>query len=609
MPQDDSGDVATRRGTASEKDGMDRRPRDAAEPSDAELLSYCVSLARDLATAGDLATGLERVAEGVRHLVPYDTFGVLLIDDLGQELRFAHAEGYPPDVVEHWRFGLGQGVVGHAAASGEAIRIDDTREDSRYIDADRRSVSELAVPLVTKNRVIGVLDVGCSEPGRFTRHHQEMLTLVGGHLAAAIDTARLYRNLRQQTQTLSALHQVGRELTSILDQKQLLANVARIVRKLIDYDLFTLLLWDEERDLLEPVIAVTGEDQGQIAGGELRLGQGICGTTAALRQAIRSPNTDLDPRYEDCSGTDEPIRSELAVPLLFKDRLIGVLDLGSHDYNAFTDAHEQALGTLGASLAIGLENSRLFQKLRHEEEALAEELATARELQRQLLPKSTPWIAGLKVSVAADTARQLGGDFYDYLVRGSDPVAFAVGDVSGKGTSAALYGALAAGTLREYWASEAMAPGQVLADMNNRLFQLDLGNRFLALLFAAYDRDKRTLTLANSGLPHPLLVSGGRVTPIEVEGFPLGMFADRRYDEIVLPLNPGDSLVMYSDGIDEAMDAEDEEFGTARVRETVAELADRPAAEIASGLIAAVDRHLADQPPSDDRTVLVLSQS
>lgn len=136
----DSQDLAMRTGAAPES-------RDeAVDPdSDTELLSYCVSLARDLSTASDLDSGLERIAEGLRRLVPYDTFGVLLIDDLGQELRFAHAEGYPAGVAEHWRFGLGQGVVGHVAASGEAIRIDDTRTDSRYIDADQSSVSELAV--------------------------------------------------------------------------------------------------------------------------------------------------------------------------------------------------------------------------------------------------------------------------------------------------------------------------------------------------------------------------------------------------------------------------------------------------------------------------------
>lgn len=608
MPPDDSSDAATGSREAPAEPAAEAG-EDSHLSADAELLSYCVSLARDLGTAGDLSSGLERVAAGVRRLVPYDTFGVLLIDDLGQELRFAHAEGYPPGVAEHWRFGLGQGVVGHVAASGEPILIEDTRDDARYIDADRRSASELAVPLTAKNRVIGVLDVGSSQPRRFTPDHQRMLTLVAGHLATAIDTARLYRNLRQQTETLSALHQVGRELTSILDQQRLLQNVAKIVQKLIDYDVFTLLLWDDERDLLEPVIAVSGDEQTPVCGVELRLGQGICGTAAALRQAIRSPNTDIDPRYEDCGATERPIRSELAVPLLFKERLIGVLDLGSFEYNAFTDSHEQALTTLGASLAIGLENSRLYQQLRREEEALAEELSTARELQRQLLPKSTPWIAGLKVSVAADTARQLGGDFYDYLGRGEELVAFAVGDVSGKGTSAALYGALAAGTLREYSGGEELDPACVLAAMNNRLFQLDLGNRFLALTFATYDRGKRTVTLANSGLPHPMLVSEGRVTPLEVEGFPLGMFPDRQYRDMALPLNPGDSLVIFSDGIDEAVNADDEPFGTARVQETLEVLAERPATEIASGLIAAVDRHLAGEPPSDDRTVLVLSQS
>ena len=575
--------------------------------ADVEALTYCLSVTQDLGTTGDLSTGLERIAEGLRSVVPYETLGVLLLDDRGHELSFVLAEGYPAGVADHWRFGLGQGVVGTVAASGEAILIGDTRVEPLYIDADRTSVSELAVPLMAKGRVIGVLDVGASVENQFSGRHQKMLTLLAGHLASAIDTARLYRNPKRQTEILAAMQQVGRELTSILDRDTLLQNVAMIVRRLIDYDLFTLMLWDEERQLLQPAIALRSDGADNARAESRRLGEGLCGTAAALRQPIRSPNTDADPRYTPCTADDFPIRSELTVPLTFKDRLIGVLDLGSLAYDTFTLEDEQTLATLAASLSVGLENARLYDSLRRDEKALATELDTARELQRQLLPKSTPWIAGLQISVASDTARQLGGDFYDFLPGKGRNVSFAVGDVSGKGASAALYGALAAGTLREYFAGTPLCPSCVLADMNERLLQLEVGNRFLAMAFATFDPTDCVLTLSNSGLPHPRLITGGEVSRVLIEGMPLGLFADREYLETQLQLGPGDVVVIFSDGIDEATNARDEEFGHERIDELLATLATRPAAEIAQGLLDTVTAFVGEgRAPSDDRTVLVL---
>jgi sigma-B regulation protein RsbU (phosphoserine phosphatase) len=582
----------------------------SATQSDLEALTYCLSASHDLGTAGDLKSGLRRIADGLRRLVSYETLGVLLLDDRGQELSFAFAVGYPPGVADHWRFGLGQGIVGSVAASGHAIRVADTSRDPRYIDADQTSVSELAVPLIVKGRVIGVLDIGSRSSDHFSEQHERIVTLLAGHLAAAIDTARLYRSLKRQTEILSAMQQVGRELTSILDRETLLNNLARIVRRLVDYDLFTLLLWDEQRHLLQPALVVRADGVATGQPEPRRLGQGLCGTAAALRQPIRTPNTDLDPRYESCTGSDFPIRSELSVPLIFKDRLLGVLDLGSRDYAAFSAEHEQTLSTLGASLAIGLENARLYESLRREEASLANELATARELQRQLLPKATPWVAGLQVYVASETAWQLGGDFYDFLEGRDRTVAFAVGDVSGKGASAALYGALAAGTLREYFAGADLCPGRVLADMNERLFQLDVGNRFLAMAFATFERHRRVLTISNSGLPHPFLLSGGEVSRLPVEGAPLGLFSDREYAEISLPLNPGDAVVLLSDGIEDATNGRDEEFGPARAAEVLRRLANGNAEAIATGLLRAVDSFVGpDRSPSDDCTVLVLKHA
>ena len=560
---------------------------------------------RDLDSSRDLSEGLKRVAETVKRSIRYDTFAVLLLDEMGSELRFVQAEGFPDEVVEHWRFGIGQGIVGTAAESRETLNVPDVRVESRYISAADEVGSEIALPLLVKDRVIGVLDVGSKQPGFFSDGDVELLELLADHLAGAIEMVRIHQNMREQASSLSLLHEMSREMTSILNRRQLLRKVAERLRQIIDYDVFSVMLWDEGKQVLEPWFSVYRDGRKVDWAGPVRLGEGICGTAAALRQPVRVTNVDLDPRYVACPS-EIRVRSELVVPLLFKDRLIGVLDLESSKYNAFSNRHQQLLSTMASSLAIALENARLYEKLRHDEQRLEKDLLTAREVQKQLLPKQTPWLRGVQLGVAYEPARHLGGDFYDFLPYGDRCVALAVGDVAGKATSAALLGSLAVGTLREFAARSHLPPGRILAAMNDKLGRLGFSSRFVAMVFAVYDAESRVLTIANSGLPYPYLVRGRTVRQIEVAGVPLGLLPDRKYEEVEIELQPGDAVVIASDGVEESLNTSEEEFSFTRARGTLERLADRSASQIADGLLDAVRAFSDGAEISDDRTILTL---
>lgn len=573
-----------------------------------ERLACLLSIAHDLTSAPDLSTGLRSFASGLARFIEYQTLGVLLLDELGRELRFELAVGYPPEVAAHWRFGMGQGLVGTAARTGEPVAVDDVEEDSRYIRACPGVRSELAIPLLAKGRVIGVLDLTSAQPGAFPLEQRRLLSTLAGHLASAIESARLHQNTREQARTLSLLHEISHELISILDRRQLLEQVARRVRRLIDYDLFSVLLWNPEAELLEPWIAVLGEGVEVERRHPVPLGTGLCGTGAALRQSIRVSNVHLDPRFVACTEGLE-VASELVVPLLFKDRLLGVIDLESTHFDAFTSQHEQLLSTLASSLAIALENASLYERLRDNERRIEQELAMAREIQEQLLPTTTPWLPSLQIGIGYEPARHLGGDFYDFLHYCDGKVAVAVGDVAGKATAAALYGSLALGILREFAGGECVGPAATLAAMNEKLRAFKVGRRFLAMTFAVLDGDGSALTLANSGLPHPFLVRAGEVRPLTVEGVPLGLLPDRQYRELRLRLEPGDAVVICTDGVEESRDRESRELGDERVRAALARLAGRPPQEIAQGLLAACRAFSGAGEPSDDRTIVILHRS
>ena len=410
----------------------------------------------------------------------------------------------------------------------------------------------------------------------------------------------------EQAKTLALLYDVSRELTSILDREELLRGIAERVKKIVNYDVFTVMLWNENSQFLEGVFAMHYENSIP-SRFRVTLNQGITGHAAASRKPIRLDDVRMDPRFITCN-TCEVVSSELVIPLLLQDRLIGVLDLESKRYGAFTAQHERMLVALGSFISIALENSRLYQDARENQVRLQTDLDTAREIQLQLLPRGAREVPGLDITAAYVPARELGGDFYDFLPYGEGRLALALGDVSGKGTAAALYGSLAIGMLRELSVEKKLAPADMLAMLNRRLHAARLEARFIALTFALYDAGDRGLTIANAGGTHPLLLRDGRVTEIPVDGIPLGLFPEADYSVSTLRLLVGDVLIFASDGILESENARHEEFGLQRLSALLTSLPAKTCVENISGAILRATDEFSGVgvPPHDDRTLLVL---
>jgi sigma-B regulation protein RsbU (phosphoserine phosphatase) len=410
----------------------------------------------------------------------------------------------------------------------------------------------------------------------------------------------------KQAETLALLYEVTHEITAILDRGELLRRIAERIKKLVDYDVFTVMLWNESTQVLESVFAMRFEDAipYRIS---IPLHQGITGSAAAERRTIRVIDVRLDPRYLQ-GETDVEVRSELVVPLLRQDRLVGVLDLESTVPNAFSAEHERLLNILGSYVAVALENARLFEEAREIQLRMQNDLETAREIQRQLLPSGARDVPGLDLATAYVPARELGGDFYDLLPFGVGRLAIAIGDVSGKGTAAALYGSLAIGILRELVVDREATPAEMLALLNGRLLAARLDARFIAMHFAIYDAALRELSIANAGGTLPLLIHGGEVTEIDVRGVPLGLIPNTEYDEIRLSLIPGDIVVFASDGVHESMNSDLEEYGSDRLKSLLAEVAVAdPGYTIAQRIVKATDEFAGvGRPPHDDRTLLIL---
>ncbi|MGH9469306.1 MAG: SpoIIE family protein phosphatase [Terriglobia bacterium] len=568
-----------------------------------ELLSLLLQAGERLNTTLDLDELMTRIAEIVKSVIDYEIFAILLLDEKAQELRVRFSVGHPHDAVSKLRIKVPEGIVGRAVETRRSVLVNEVMKDPAYIQTLPAVRSELAVPLIFKNRVIGVIDLEAPWPGFFTVQHQNLLELLGGRIAVAIENARLYRRTLRQARTLQWLNEISRELSSVLVLDDLLRKIAATTRRLINYDRFSILLADEAAKTFNAVISFR-QDQTTPEKFTVQYGQGIVGAAASARQAVIVPDVSADSR---AIFTDPEMKSELAAPLIFRDRVIGVADMVSAQTGYFTEEHVRIFSTLAPQIAITIENARLYEQVVRSEARMERDLERAREIQMHLMPPGNPSVPGLEVAARFRPAREIGGDLYEFLSYSKDQHVLAIGDVSGKGAPAALYGALVIGTLRSL-VPRRLCPAAMLKELNTFLLQRRIEGHFVTLTYCLWEPARRTLRLANAGMPLPLLLRGRRVHAIRAEGIPLGLLDQAEYQETSLRLEPGDLLAMYSDGLVEGFNTRREEFGSRRL-EGLLRTRTR-ARDSAAGIVATVFQEIArfeeGRPPRDDQTLLLL---
>jgi phosphoserine phosphatase RsbU/P len=586
-------------------DATDPKTQTSSAPvskeTSAEVLATLTEIGEEVNASLDLDEVLARAAALIKRHIDYEFFGVLMVDCDGNCLRHRFAVGYPPGLAENLRVPIGQGITGTAAATGHSVRVGDVTQDPRYINAIDTVRSELAVPLMFRGTCIGVLDIQSRQPDYFTKDQQNILTLLASRLAIAVENARLFQKERAQGETLMVLTEVSREISSILDVEELLRRAAELVKRVIDYQIVSIMLYDEEQKVFRHRLDVK---HGQRVQGKLRVAasEGIVGAAATLREPVLVPDVTADERY---LLVNPETRSELAIPMLHKGKVIGVLDLESPQLNYFTAEHVQTLSILAANLAVSLENARLYEQVAKDEARLERDLQAAKRIQGALLRPVPTSDYGLDVAARYLSAREVCGDLYEFLHYGPQQLGIALGDVSGKGTAAALYGAVAIGIMRSL-APQKLQPAEMLRQMNQVIGERRIEGRFMTACFATWQKGRQKLRVANAGQSQPLLYKGGKCDRIELAGFPLGIFEEVQYDEWGVTLDVGDILVFHSDGIAETANTEGQFFGTTRLRRLIEKHHEITSAELADLILREVDWFAQSAPLSDDRTLVIL---
>ena len=582
-------------------------PADVSTPSAAEhdIVTTLFDLGRQVTSVLDFDQLLQQIPRLMSRLIAFEAFAVYLLDERRAELKVAYSVGYPQREAP-LRLRTGEGLVGSAVASEQPLLINDLASDPRYVEFVPGMASEIVVPLLHKSRPIGALNVLSRNRDQFTLRDVAILRQFAAHVAVALVNARLFERSRLDAEAFETLAEIGREVASVLDLDELFARIAHLARRLLDYRALRILLLNDDGEL---EMQLPHLYNGTLQIPRIRLGEGLVGYAALHKEAVLVPDVTQDPRYIKFVPD---VRSELAIPLLIKDRCIGVVDLESPEPDAFSKRDVEILTLLAAQAAVAIENARLYEEVRANQERLEKEVRFAQRVQVALLPAAPPRrLKGVEIAAAFDPAREVGGDFHDYLAPESSTLVVAVGDVSGKGVPAALYGAFAAElvrgrTFRRRYVPERSSPASVLASINTILHQRQLEEYYCTLCYTIFDLKRRTMTMANSGLPYPIRCTAEACTQIELPGVPLGAFSGSTYDEVSFALHAGDVYVFCTDGVFEAMNEQGEEFTAARLIDVVSRSRELPVSKIVEAIVQAVTAWRGEAPPNDDMTAVAV---
>lgn len=566
----------------------------------AELLDFLLEVSAATGETLDLERLMENVSNIVRQVIPHDLFAILLYSERRRGLRIRYSLGHRHEVAHNLLIPLGEGLTGTAAATRQPVMTGNVVEESNYLSALDAVRSELAVPMLARHKLVGVIDLESTTPDAFSAQDRALLQLIASRVGAAIDNARLYRRVERQNRTQRALGHMAHEFSSILKLDQLLVKIAKSVRTLINFDAFIVLQVDEDRKELVSLFSQRYDKRVQME--SLPLGKGITGAAAESRQPVLSRDTSTDPRYIDSHAG---IRSEVAVPLIVKDRVIGVMDLESERVGYFNEDHVRTLSLIAPSVAIAIENARLYEELERREKAIQEDLEAAHEVQSIMMPQAAPDLPGLQVGIRMKPARLISGDVFDFFEYSDDHTMLAFGDSSGKGAAAALYGALFSGMLRGA-APRRRSPAQLLKSLNDTLMERQVPARYVTLLVMLWRAAEKKFIMANAGSTTPLVCRGGQILQPHAAGVPVGLLENIDYEETEFQAKSGDVFVLFSDGVQDQGNPTGEEYGRRRLRRFLEARCCDPAQEIADGLLADIEEYRETTPVHDDQTVIVL---
>jgi serine phosphatase RsbU (regulator of sigma subunit)/putative methionine-R-sulfoxide reductase with GAF domain len=518
----------------------------------------------------NLGALLEKITAGIKAYMGSEEASIFIYDPEKEVLTFETATGDQEKTLKQITLKKGQGVAGWIAAEQKGIIINDCQNDPRHTTmVDRRTLfqtrSLLGVPVLLEKRVLGVLEAVNKKKGKFSRDDLRVLEQMAGFLAIPLHNAVLFRAMTRETLAKERLIELGKKISASADISGVLTALKEIICA--------------EIQPLAACVHVSSENR----------------TYDLLN------NSSREQAAIECLGTTIG-RVDSRFPLRAEGAVLGYLDIQSE--KMISGEAAALFRGLAAFMAISLEKFRFYRQML-EKEKMEKELQVARDIQQSFLLQRPQEFPGLDVAFLNIPSSRVGGDYYEIIALNDREIVFSVNDVSGHGVPASLLMAI----FRSNFVFQLQRGGDIAATISylNRLIaETTEANLFVTSFSAKLERATGMLTYINAGHPSPLIVRGEERLQLEAGGTVVGMFADIEYPVSSFALQPGDMLVMYTDGVIEAENESGEEYSLARLGAGAASWRDRPAAAIQEALIEDLRNFCRRRDFSDDVTLMVV---
>jgi sigma-B regulation protein RsbU (phosphoserine phosphatase) len=550
--------------------------------------------------AGNLGDLLRAATRHCKRLVDAERVRIWVLRRLGRVL-VAREFGDGGTSVE-LRTGSTDGLAGHVIAHRAPLRVAPGDPRPALTGEVPPFRAALVIPLFRRGEAFGAIE--CLDKkggGAFTDADFDNLDVASEHVGFALDNALLVQETQRRALEKEVLLEVAKSVATPLDLDEVIEAILKSLREVVSYDAAAIYLVSRSTLALELARDI-GYPEGSEGAFGLQVGQGIVGWVAKTGEPVIVPDVSNDARYVSARPST---RSELAAPLQIGGRTIGVFNLESDAPDTYHEGHLELVSAFAAQAAIAVERARLTRELLGRRN-LEKELAIARDIQRSFLPKEAPMIPGFDLAGTALAHDQVGGDYYDFIPASETRIGLAIADVSGKGIPAALIMAGFRMSLLAEIRNE-FTIRAVMRKVNSLLHESLERERFVTAFYGVLDIKNKVLIYSNGGHNPPLLRrANGAIEYLTEGGVALSVLADSVYADCPVHIDPGDVVVMFTDGVSEAESPTGEQFGQLRIEEVVARLASRSSQEIVDGLVKAVIEWAGERGPNDDLTLVVL---
>jgi sigma-B regulation protein RsbU (phosphoserine phosphatase) len=532
---------------------------------------------------------------------------LLLVDEKSGSLKLHVSPEERAEGKRELEIKMGEGIAGWVAEHIQPVISNRVKDDHRYCPELEERIgfsidSLICIPLLRRGRLMGVVTALNKIKGKeFSQEDLETFSSLADQIAIALDNSYLFGRLKKKTLETQTLLEVEKSLSSTLDLNELLELILDSLLKVVRFDAAAIFLIDENRQEIDHIKA-RGFDPLLEPDLQLKMGEGVAGWAAKSKKSLIVPNVKDDSRYIEARVET---KSGMAVPIVSQDRTIGVFSLESDKPDAYDHDDLELLEAFASLAAISLERARQHEEIL-EKRRLEEELSIAKRIQKTFLPQKRPQLPGFDISGVNIPSEEVGGDYYDFIPITESQIGIVIADVSGKGIPAALIMAsVRAGLIAEIRNNYAIR--SIMAKVNNLLFESTASDIYVTAVYGVLDPKNRIFTFSNAGHNAPILRrADGEMKYLIEGGMALGMFENSKYEERPLGLSPGEIIVFYTDGVTEAKNDDQEEFGTRRLRRVIDDSHQLGARQIREDIYEAVKKFTGVSHQEDDLTMIVL---